>query len=52
LLDGNEIILIIDEFALVEINKRMLEKRGYDVLTANTGNEAISIFEKIILTCS
>jgi len=34
------ILVVDDEPVVVEISKRKLEERGYDVLTAGNGNEA------------
>jgi PAS domain S-box-containing protein len=43
---GNETLLIVeDETAVMELGKRILEKLGYTVLTANTPEEAIRLTE-------
>jgi len=42
---GNETILLVDdEKVIVDVNRPMLEKLGYKVLTAGGGREAIEIF--------
>ena len=41
---GQEIVLLVeDEESLLEITQRMLEKRGYKVLTANTPGHAMQL---------
>lgn len=41
---GNETVLVIeDEAMLLEVNRKILEKLGYNVLEARTGNEAVHI---------
>jgi two-component system, cell cycle sensor histidine kinase and response regulator CckA len=43
---GTETILIVDdEKFILDVNKPMLEKLGYTVLTANCGRKAIEIFD-------
>ena len=42
---GNELILIVDDEALIrEATQAVLEKHGYRVVTAGTGEEAIQMF--------
>jgi CheY-like chemotaxis protein len=41
---GQETILLVeDEAPLLDVTQRMLEKRGYKVLTANTPGQAIQV---------
>ena len=35
------ILVVDDEYIVVEISKRKLEERGYEVMTANNGREAL-----------
>jgi nitrogen-specific signal transduction histidine kinase len=43
---GSETILLVDdEKVILDVNKPMLEKLGYRVITAQNGREAISIFD-------
>lgn len=43
---GNETVLLVDdEEMIVDVGKRMLEKLGYETLTAMSGAEAIEIFQ-------
>ena len=43
---GNETILLVDdEQVIVGVNQPMLEKLGYTVLTAESGREAIEVFD-------
>jgi two-component system, cell cycle sensor histidine kinase and response regulator CckA len=43
---GNETILLVDdEEVIVGVNQPMLEKLGYTVLTAESGREAIEVFD-------
>jgi CheY-like chemotaxis protein len=44
---GRETILLVDdEQMIIDIGRDMLESLGYHVLTADTGEEALGIFEK------
>jgi CheY-like chemotaxis protein len=44
---GNETILLIDdEEMVIDVGQRLLERLGYEVLTASTGNEALKIYQK------
>jgi two-component system cell cycle sensor histidine kinase/response regulator CckA len=44
---GNEMILLIDdENMVIDVGRRLLEKLGYQVLTASSGRAAVDIFEK------
>ncbi len=46
LAEGTETILLVDdEKVILDVNKPMLEKLGYRVLAAQSGREAISIFD-------
>ena len=46
-LQGSETVLLVDdEKVIVEVAKKMMESLGYRVLTARSGREAISIYEK------
>jgi two-component system, cell cycle sensor histidine kinase and response regulator CckA len=46
LASGRETILLVDdESIVVEVNRPMLEKLGYTVLTAEGGRQAIEVFE-------
>jgi len=38
---AKSILIVDDELIVVEISKRKLEERGYEVLTAGDGNEAL-----------
>ncbi|NQT26308.1 response regulator [candidate division KSB1 bacterium] len=43
---GNETLMIVDdEEIILRMGKRMLERFGYNVLVASTGNEAIELFD-------
>ena len=43
---GHETVLLVDdEEMIVDVGKRMLEKLGYETLTAMNGAEAIEIFQ-------
>jgi two-component system, OmpR family, alkaline phosphatase synthesis response regulator PhoP len=46
--DRKKILLVDDEPDILEFVKYNLEKEGYEVLTANSGVEAIEIAEKVI----
>jgi PAS domain S-box-containing protein len=47
LLRGTETILLIDdEHMVIDIGKEILEKLGYDVITAASGTEAVDLFKK------
>jgi PAS domain S-box-containing protein len=44
---GTETVLLVDdEKLIIDVAKKMLESLGYKALTANCGNEAISMYEK------
>ncbi|MBN2030071.1 PAS domain S-box protein [bacterium] len=43
---SNRILLVDDEEIIRQVGKRMLEKGGYEVLLANNGREALTLFEK------
>lgn len=46
-LDGDETVLVVDdEQAMVELLQEILSSRGYHVLTANNGVEALKVLEK------
>ena len=43
---GQETVLLVDdEDMIIDVGRRMLEKLGYDTLTASNGNEAIEIYK-------
>ena len=42
---SNRILLVDDEFVIREVGKRMLEKGGFEVLTANDGVQALAVFK-------
>jgi DNA-binding response OmpR family regulator len=42
-----KILVVDDEEKIVEVVKSYLEKSGYNVYTAYTGNEAMTLFEKV-----
>jgi CheY-like chemotaxis protein len=45
---AKSILIVDDEYVVVEISKRRLEERGYEVYTAGNGNEAfLSLKTKI-----
>ncbi len=46
--NGERILLVDDEFAIREILKLALESRGYSVITASDGIEAIALFSRQI----
>ncbi|HUT72784.1 MAG TPA: response regulator [Desulfatiglandales bacterium] len=47
LIRGEETILLVDdEVMILEVGKQMLEKMGYNVLTANSGKSALNIYQK------
>ena len=41
-----KILLVDDEPMIIDVGKQMLEKVGYDVMTAKSGREAVQIFSK------
>ena len=43
---GESILVVDDEDQIVEITKKILEKHGYKVITANDGNEAIALYSQ------
>ena len=44
---GNEIILLVDdEKTILEIGKNILERFGYEITTAQSGEKAVEIFER------
>ena len=46
-MEGSETILLVDDEELVRtVAERMLERRGYQVLCASDGDEAVEIFDK------
>lgn len=46
-MDRSPVILIVDDKLLMcESLKRLLDKKGYEILTAHTWREALSILEK------
>ncbi len=45
---GRETLLIVDdEWMIVDIGKKMLERLGYEVLTALSGKEAIDVYQRL-----
>ncbi len=47
LMKGNASVLLVDDEEMVlDVGKKMLEKLGYDVLSAKTAQESLGIFEK------
>ena len=43
---GHETVLLVDdEEMIIDVGSRMLEKLGYDTLTASNGSEAIEIYQ-------
>jgi two-component system cell cycle sensor histidine kinase/response regulator CckA len=47
IIKGTETILLVDdESVVIDVGKEMLEKLGYDVLTAKSGKDAVAIFSK------
>jgi PAS domain S-box-containing protein len=45
-LKGSETILLVDDEAIIiDVNKRMLEKLGYEIVIARSGREAIEIYK-------
>jgi PAS domain S-box-containing protein len=46
LTDGHETVLLVDdEEMIIDVGKRMLEKLGYETLTAINGSEAVDIYK-------
>jgi CheY-like chemotaxis protein len=46
-LDGAETLLLVDDEAMIiDVGKQLIERMGYNVLTARSGIEAIEIYEK------
>jgi len=43
----NRLLLVDDEEAIVKLLKRVLEKEGYEVLTAHSGTEGLKIIENM-----
>ncbi|MBC8431368.1 MAG: PAS domain S-box protein [Desulfobacterales bacterium] len=47
ILKGSETVLLVDdEEMIIDVGKRLLEKLGYKVLIAGSGNEALEIYNK------
>ncbi|MGD2089136.1 MAG: response regulator [Candidatus Aminicenantes bacterium] len=47
ILEGTETVLLVDdEKFIIDVGEKILNRMGYKVLTANSGNEAIEIYEK------
>ena len=47
ILKGSETVLLVDdEEMIIDVGKRLLEKLGYKVLIAGSGNEALKIYNK------
>jgi PAS domain S-box-containing protein len=44
---GNTILLVEDEEMVATIGRQMLERLGYRVIVAQTGDEALSLYEKL-----
>ncbi len=42
--DGEKILFVDDETALIDVGKRILERIGYKVVTAKSGSEALALF--------
>jgi CheY-like chemotaxis protein len=46
LLKGDETVLLVDdEDMIIDVSERLLEKLGYNVLIASSGNDAINIYK-------
>jgi len=45
---AKSILIVDDEYVVVEISKRKLEERGYEVYTAGNGNEAFKCLKEKI----
>ena len=43
---GNKVLVVDDEFAIVDILKFNLEKEGYEVFTASNGKEGLNAYRK------
>jgi two-component system, cell cycle sensor histidine kinase and response regulator CckA len=43
--EGQAVLIIDDEVNIVATNRRMLEKHGYRVLTANNGQQALEVYK-------
>ncbi len=43
---GESILVVEDEEELLDITKKILEKHGYKVITANNGEEAIALYSQ------
>ncbi len=43
---GESILVVEDEEEILEITKKILEKHGYNVITANNGEEAIALYSQ------
>jgi len=47
MLTGKETILLVDdETTIINVNREMLERLGYEVLTATSGNEAVETYKE------
>ena len=42
----NKILLVDDDYDLIEQNKLLLESKGFEVVTAESGEEGLEVFEK------
>jgi len=48
IIEGSEKILLIDdEGEVLDVGRRMLEKMGYSVVTANSGEKGVQLYEKL-----
>ncbi|MBK7632624.1 MAG: DNA-binding response regulator [Ignavibacteriales bacterium] len=41
-----KILLVDDDLDLLEQNKLLIESKGYEVITANSGKEGFEVFKK------
>lgn len=44
--DKKKILLVDDDLDLLEQNKILIESKGYEVITANSGKEGFEVFKK------
>ena len=42
-----KILLVDDDLDLLEQNKLLIESKGYEVITANSGKEGFETFKKV-----
>jgi CheY-like chemotaxis protein len=44
---SGKILLVDDEDMIIEVGRHILERLGYEVITAKSGQEALNVFKKL-----